>query len=302
MPAMKATPQIGPKITIESVTPDMAAQLLGTMHGNRTLRKKIVEQYAREMIAGKWLLNGESVKVAANGRLVDGQHRLNAIIMAKRAVQMCVVRGVDEAAMITLDTGVGRSFSDWSTISGRSYTAVIGPIARWWYKYESGSPTTNYKPSHQELEQVIATHPAIFDSAAFVMKHKVITSRCIATVQGFVHAYTSEMFDRELSDLFMMELDSGAQLRDGNPVLALRRRLVDENNATGKRESSHVLAWTIKAWNAWLAGESIKRVTWSPQGAGSGVESFPRFEQRKPRDVARINEMNRSRRARGGAA
>lgn len=285
-----------PKITVEPVTPDMAAQLLGTMHGNRTLRKKVVERYAREMIAGKWLLNGESIKVAAGGRLVDGQHRLNAVIMAKKAVTMCVVRGLDEAGVITLDTGVGRSFADWSTIGGRSYAGVAGPIARWWYKYEMGSPTTNYQPSHQELEAVMLAHPQIVSSAAFVMKHKVLVSRCIGTVQGFVHAFTSEHYDRELADLFMMELDSGAQLRDGNPVLALRRRLVDDNRG-GKRESAHVLAWTIKAWNAWLAGETIKRITWMPGGVGSGIETFPRFEQRKARDVARITEQVRVRRA-----
>jgi hypothetical protein len=186
-----------PKITIETVTPDMAASLLGTMRGNRTLRKKVVERYAREMMTGKWLLNGESIKIAQSGRLVDGQHRLNAVIMAKKPVQMHIVRGIDEEGVITLDTGVGRSFADWGVIGGRSYASAVGPVARWWYKYESGSPTVNYQPSHQELEVVILAHPQITDSTAFVLGHKVLRSRCITSVQAFVHAYASEKYDRE---------------------------------------------------------------------------------------------------------
>jgi hypothetical protein len=281
-----------PKITIETVTPDMAASLLGTMRGNRTLRKKVVERYAREMMTGKWLLNGESIKIAQSGRLVDGQHRLNAVIMAKKPVQMHIVRGIDEEGVITLDTGVGRSFADWGVIGGRSYASAVGPVARWWYKYESGSPTVNYQPSHQELEVVSLAHPPSTDSTAFVLGHKVLRARCITSVQAFVHAYASEKYDRELADLFMDELESGAGLREGSPVLALRRRLVDDSGPSGRRaDSTHVLAWTIKAWNAWLAGETMKRINWSPQGVGSGVESFPRFEQRKARDLVRINEQ-----------
>lgn len=292
---------VAPKITVESVTPEMAATLLGTMEGNRTLRKKVVERYAREMIGGKWLLNGESIKVAVGGRLVDGQHRLNAVIMAKKAVTMCVVRGLAEEGVITLDTGVGRSFADWGVIGGRPYASAAGTIARWWYKYESGSPTVNYQPSHQELETVIHAHPQIADSAAFVLKHKVLKTRCVASVQAFVHAYASERFDRDMADLFMQELESGAGLREGSPVLALRRRLVDDATAGRRPESTHVLAWTIKAWNAWLAGESVKRILWQPQGVGSGVEAFPRFEQRKARNIARLTEqaVARQRRAAG---
>jgi hypothetical protein len=291
-----------PKITVESVSPEMAATLLGTMRGNRTLRKNIVQRYAREMIAGKWLLNGESIKVDSAGRLVDGQHRLNAVIMAKRAVVMCVVRGVESEAVITLDTGVGRSFGDWGVIGGRPYANAVGSVARWWYKYETGSPTVGYRPSHQELEVVIQAHPQITESTAFILKHRVLKSRCVASVQSFVHAYTSEHYDRELSDLFMEELETGVSLNEGSPVLALRRRLVDDAGPGRKVESTHVLAWTIKAWNAWFAGERVKRITWAPQGVGSGVELFPRFETRKPRDVLRLSEQARERQKRRAGA
>lgn len=271
------TSQTHPSITIETVTPEMAARLLGTMEGNRPLRQRAVQRYAREMLAGKWAVNGEAIKIARTGRLIDGQHRLSAVMMAKIPVQMCVVRGVDDSAIITLDTGVGRSFYDVGVIGGQSYAQAVGPIIRWWFKYLSGSPSVSNYPTHQEMAQVLVDHPQITESAAFIAKLKVVKSRCGAGVQGFVHSYASEAYDRDMADLFMNDLNEGAQLPADSPIFALRRRLVDITpESKGRMDQSHVLAWTIKAWNAWVAGEKMKAVKW--QSSGDKTEPFPRFK------------------------
>jgi hypothetical protein len=264
-----------PRITIETVTPESASRMLGTMKGNRNLRSRVVQRYAREMIAGKWLLNGEAIKVATDGRLIDGQHRLNAVVLSKTPVRMCVVRGVDASAMITLDTGVGRSFHDVGTIAGRSYTQRVGPICRWWFKYQTGSPTVANVPSIQEMQQILDQHPQIAESATFIAKLKTVTMRCVASVQGFVHAYASEKYDREMADLFMNDLNDGASLDKASPIFVLRKRLVDP--ASEKRpEPTHALAWSIKAWNAWANGDKIQSLRWVAISEKGG-EDFPRF-------------------------
>src|SRR5215467_2969648 len=176
-----------PLIKIENITPTMAAQMLGTSAGNRPIRKAVVERYARDMIGGKWTLNGEGIKFDTAGRLVDGHHRLQAIVMSKTDQLMLVVRNVPEHAMLTLDTGISRSFHDASIVAGKHYDRGVGPVARWWVKYEaqrmtSFGPTT----SHQELQAVVDLHPAILESAIFVRRLKTVTKFCIPGVQGFV--------------------------------------------------------------------------------------------------------------------
>lgn len=264
-----------PQIGVEIVTPQDAARLLGTMTGNRPLRTRHVRRYAREMVAGKWLLNGESIKITKGGRLIDGQHRLHAVMMAQKPVRMYVVRGVDDEAMITLDTGVGRSYHDVVVIRGEQQSTGVGPIARWWHKYETGSPATATNvPTHQEIDAIVHSHSSIVESAAFLHKLKVVRTRCTASVQGFVHAYASEKYDRELADLFMQDLNDGAGLNKTNPVYALRRRLVDDD-AKGRLHATYVLALTIKAWNAWQAGEQLSALKWTT--SGDKPEDFPRF-------------------------
>jgi hypothetical protein len=271
----KVTPIDAPRITVEHVTPQMAAQMLGTMIGNRMLRQRVVARYAREMIAGKWLLNGESIKVSREGKLVDGQHRLNAIIAAGVTVPMAIVRGVDSAAFLTLDTGCSRSYHDAATIAGREWLSEVASFARWWIKYERGVNSTASKitASHQEIDDLIERHPGIPDSARFVKSLKVVQNKCSAGVQGFVHAYAAERYDREMADSFMQDLNDGARLEKTSPIYALRSRLVDYSDR--KPDAGHILALTIKAWNAWMNGEKMLAVKW--RTGGDRPEEFPRF-------------------------
>ncbi len=264
-----------PRIAVEKVTPEIAAQMLGTMSGNRPIRQRMVNRFSREMIAGKWLLNGESIKISREGRLIDGQHRLNAIIAAKTAVSLFVVRGVDPSAFLTLDTGVSRSYHDAATIAGRDWLRESGSIARFWFRYERGinSAQGRIPPSHQELDLVIEQHPGIPETARFIKTLKVVQNKCLAGVQGFVHAYASERYDREMADSFMQDLNDGARLEKASPIYALRGRLVDYPER--KPEQIHVLALSIKAWNAWINGEKMQKLAWVT--GGLRPEPFPKF-------------------------
>lgn len=263
-----------PIIKIEVITPAMAAQMLGTSAGNRPLRKTAINRYARDMIADKWVLNGEGIKFDGAGRLVDGHHRLSAVILAQKPQTFLVVRNVPQDAMLTLDTGIGRSFHDASIVAGKSYDQRVGPIARVWYRYQSDR-STGFGPqaSHQELEQIVEEHPTIVESARFISRLKTVCKYCVPSVQGFVHAYTSEKYDREMSDIFMRDLNDGAKLDEFSPIFVLRRAFVEDDR---RIEHYRVLAYTIKAWNAWMAGVKMKVVHW--RNSGPTPEPFPKFD------------------------
>lgn len=261
-----------PLITVETITPTIAAQMLGTSAGNRHLRKTAVNRYAREMIAGRWVLNGEAIKFDTAGHLIDGHHRLNAIIASKMSIQLFVIRNVQEGAMLTLDTGVGRSFFDASVVAGRGWGRMVGPIARWWHMYErDGLTRTIPTASLQELTQIAETHLTIHDSAHHIRKLKVVCRHCVPGVQGFVHAYVSEKYDREIADVFFRDLNDGAELDAHSPIFLLRRYLIEDSSRKNP-EANRVLAVTIKAWNAWMAGDKLSVLVWRKD------EAFPRFD------------------------
>ena len=89
------------------VTPQIAKYYLTKNKVNRNLSNAVVARYARDMSAGAWDMTGEPISFDTDGNLSNGQHRINAIIMADTAILMSVIHGVDLGANI--DSGNART-------------------------------------------------------------------------------------------------------------------------------------------------------------------------------------------------
>lgn len=110
-------------MTYEHITPDLAAEYLKRNSVNRTLTKSTYVSYARDIVAGDWTeKTSNSISFDEDGRLVDGQHRLNAIVRAGRAVDMWVCRNVSSAGVY--DNNRKRSASDQITIARPDFEPV----------------------------------------------------------------------------------------------------------------------------------------------------------------------------------
>ena len=82
------------RLSLEKVTPDTAQMWLTKMPKNRNIRPGDVARYARDMSSGKWGLAGDPVRFDKDGNLIDGQHRLQAIIRSDTTQEMVVIRGL----------------------------------------------------------------------------------------------------------------------------------------------------------------------------------------------------------------
>ena len=97
---------------IVTVTPDMARKMLEGNEGNRPKKKSVVARYAAIMLAGNWSLSPDGLIFGRDGRLLQGQHRLSAVIIADVPVDFVVWRDVDDTVFRVLDRGAIRSASD----------------------------------------------------------------------------------------------------------------------------------------------------------------------------------------------
>lgn len=100
------------KMTIikQKITPEVATQMLATnIDRNRPISLARVEMYEHDMLSGKWLDNGETIKIDREGRLIDGQHRLRAIERSGVTLWMWVAHGVASNAFETVDVGLTRT-------------------------------------------------------------------------------------------------------------------------------------------------------------------------------------------------
>jgi len=128
---------------VKDITPELASQFLKFNKINRPLREAAIEQYALDMRKGHWVLNHQGIAFDTKGNLVDGQHRLHAIIMAGLTIKMLVTTGMEErlsrngvqvAVMDTVDRGRTRKLGDQLVLrhgctNGRLTASVLQTIA-----------------------------------------------------------------------------------------------------------------------------------------------------------------------------
>lgn len=106
-------------IRIITITPDDAKTLLEKNFAhNRTVLKQRVAGYADDMARGEWKITGDPIRIDTDGNLIDGQHRLLAIIKAGVPIRTSFITGVDHSIVRLIDTGRGRSLKDALRIEG----------------------------------------------------------------------------------------------------------------------------------------------------------------------------------------
>lgn len=113
------------------VCPDVARDWLKSNHpNNRALSKSRVRAYAADMVAGQWHLSDQPISFDEEGRLVNGQHRLEAVILSRKEVNFLVVRGVAKEAMLVIDSGKRRTTDEQFRITGRQWPRGAGATVR----------------------------------------------------------------------------------------------------------------------------------------------------------------------------
>lgn len=101
------------------VTPVMAKAWLENNFRNRPLSEDVVMAYARDMANGQWVPTHQGIAFNDEDDLIDGQHRLHAIVRSGVTVRMMVtfglksrIAGKEMTTMDAVDRGRTRSVAD----------------------------------------------------------------------------------------------------------------------------------------------------------------------------------------------
>ena len=106
-----------PYHVVMDVTPEMAFKWLEANTRNRPLSQAHIQRLACDMRNDRWLLTHQGIAFDIYGLLLDGQHRLWAVIEADKPVTMRVFFDEPCESRKVLDTGERRSNLDVLAIS-----------------------------------------------------------------------------------------------------------------------------------------------------------------------------------------
>lgn len=259
---------------VETVTPEIAEAWLGRNSHNRALRNRHVEDLAGAITRGEWRLNGDAIRFAVDGSLLDGQHRLWAVIEAGQSIETLVIRGLTKDTQETMDYGARRRLSDALRLRGEANAAGLAAVLSYFWRMEHGHVRNgSVRPTVPQAVALLDAHPGLRDfvtKAGRTNKRFRVSSAMVGSVM-----YQFDSIDHDDAEEFWRALESGAGLEEGSPILVLRRWL-EQQSVAGAGSRANALtthALVVKAWNFWRDGQEIARLSW--KASGTKAEAFP---------------------------
>jgi hypothetical protein len=266
------------------VGPEDARAMLEQNNHNRTMRPEYVRKLAAAMERGEWTVNGEPVQIAEDGTLLNGQHRLNAIVESGVTVPLLVIRGLPISSQMTMDTGLRRNLSDVLALHGESETANLGAILAMLYRYRSGHKLNNSgrtAPTAVQALALLEAEPEIKDGLPLARRVQRETGLRTSVTALLLHLFNE--IDPGEGERFFEALCEAERESSGSAIKALRSVLERARSESTYRPSSYVLyAMVIKSFNAWREGRDIYLLAFKPWGANP--EPFPQIMSREEID------------------
>lgn len=252
------------------VTPEMAKELLSLNSKNRKVREPAILKFSREMSNGNWKEDtGELIKISKTGILLDGQHRLIALIKADMPIYFHIARGLSDEILDVLDTGNLRSAGDVFRLNDIPYSSNIPSYIQQYHTIKntnalvrgnksqrlSNSECLKYYNASPEFWNLIATNShRFYDMFSKALKQSTI---------GGLYAVFYEI-NSQTADSFFTELCSGADVTNKS-ILLLRKKLLDDRISSSKKlMSSTKVAYIIKTWNYYRSGLDVGVLKYNP--------------------------------------
>jgi len=262
-----------PYSQVMNITPSMAQRWLeGANTANRKLSLAYAEKLAEEIRCGRWMLTHEGIAFSPHGVLLDGQHRLQAIVLADKPITMVVWFNISTDALLAINCGKARSIADTLMLAGgcgqvNSYDlatlrAMLGGL--------SSAPSLSAAQASQALQR----HREAIEFAAVYRPRSTGRGISSATTRAVIaRAYYSADGNR-VAEFCKVLASSVASRADDEPAVLLLHYL---QRTVGMRFDTvrDRYAKTERALWAYLRREKLSRLY------GTSEELFPLPEERK---------------------
>lgn len=251
---------------IETISPQKAREYLNTSNGNRPIGKNQVRLYANTMRKGEWVLNGASICFDKEGHLLDGHHRLLAVIEANVPVTFGVWRGLESSVFTTIDSGRKRNIGQTLAIQGVKNYSRVGAIVNanetllQYGRLTGNNGNVTNSRSVAESYEAFSKDPGGYIQAATLFRSLVGKSRILPVSWGGGMYYYLTHFGGYSEDEVRPFFEALYDMDSNNiPVCSLLRKTIAKAALEGKQLKAELLwVYLVKSWNAYITGRDIK--------------------------------------------
>lgn len=256
----------------------------GVSGTNRKPSRPTVQNYARTMFGGDWLVTHQGIGFTGyledgTATMVDGGQRLRGLIEAAikkpdLEIVFLVVEGLPDDAMPVVDIGRRRSPGDIMTMAGETNVTALAATARLCVGYDRGLLLTagfQRRGIITPLERLkfLAAHPSVRTAVVYGAKMHQLMIPSAASAFWFLATRAGE--DEKDVNGFLDKVLHGNNMELFSAPLTLRNLLLNDRKLRRKWETDEQLGVIVKAYQKWRKGEPTQKLMLRED------EKFPKF-------------------------
>lgn len=211
--------QSDPASGVFDLSPNLAQIMLSRNDGNRRVKAGNLNRLMRDISAGRFVLNGETIIVSANGEVNDGQHRCLAVLLTGRTVKTVMTFGVSRESMRTVDIGEKRQAKDRLGIAGISDYVRLSAIASLAFSVYNGRAATP-----PEADDYFRANREIIERGASATTTNMKGVGPAAAGVAAMHLLRMGFAEADIRDFFA-KVRSGEMLSKNDPRMTLHRAI-----------------------------------------------------------------------------
>jgi hypothetical protein len=255
----------GVKFSKRDIGPKDAQEILGEQNGhNRTMRMSEAQNLAEAWERNEYVQTGDTIKFDRDGWLIDGQHRLQAVILSGMTRTFIVVTGLEPDAIEVIDVQVAkRTLADILKIRGFSNTAALAAVVNGTYAMEQYGRPYRSGPEGQTTTQsldLIERRPSLVPTAKESMsmaRGSSFTAREFGTMWDIC-----SMTHPGLAVDFFDQVSNGYGEKGSPAVLLKKRADAHVSHPLHDRSMRYMMAIFVLAWNAVVEGRKPRSLKW----------------------------------------
>ena len=239
----------------KTITPSLAREWLNHDGAKRSLSSQTVTLYAKTMKAGRWGLSPQPI-VRNGTRLLDGHHRLTAVIESDCSVEFWVCEGADEDVIRYVDRGRPRTAANTLQLyyGVQSATRVVSAARVINMLDRGGNAFTKLADWEVEELRVRYRNEIEWVLSKRTQRH-FATATFLAPLSWVLPLYPDEV------ETFYQGVMTGAGLSSRSAELRLRDRLIESGaNQRSHMAKEHVILLVLAALRAAVDGEEISQL------------------------------------------
>lgn len=257
-------PKDTPDVQEIAITPAIAAMWLENNDINRKLSRARVNQYARAMQADRWMQNNDAICLSEDDTLLNGQHRLHAIIQSGCTVRMMVRRNVPKEAMQHMDRQLTRSYTHQLQMRGETHTALLGSTLRLCTALSQGTfpaGSGGNAIGDTDMNIFLEKNPEIRMSVEVGSQlHHMVDAT--PTSIAATHWWIAQVAGHDYPAHYLHQLGEPVNVPPESAIHSVRRRL--KSARLQKLENRNYMYLMVKGWNAYTQNKNLIRPQMAP--------------------------------------